>query len=186
MNTLKNNTINLFFMGLFVITLITLLSFQFRDEVVGDFEESNIAKIDINDFVMYQINQNMTDMIVRGTHATQYKDKDVFLNVSLSRSLGDKGVEVINGSVVEHTKKTYTFPSGVHYKRDDGLSFFSQAGVLDTTKEVFYGKGKFNLKNDQGKLIGDDLVFENKSQEFYAKEVKGRYFMEDKASGKQQ
>ena len=179
MNTLKNNTINLFFMGLFIITLVALFSFQFRNEVLSDLEEHNIAKIDISDFVMYQISQDVTDIIIRGAHATQYKDKDIFLDVSLSRSLGKQGIEVVSGSVVNHIKKIYTFPSGVHYERSDGLKFFSENGVLDTIKEVFNGEGKFRLEAREGNIIGRDLVYYNKNQDFYAKDIKGRYLLSE-------
>ncbi len=166
-------------MGIFIITLIALFSFQFRNEVLSDLEEHNIAKIDISDFVMYQISQDVTDVIIHGAHATQYKDKDVFLDVSLSRSLGKQGIEVASGSVVNHTKKKYSFPSGVHYERSDGLKFFSENGVLDTIKEVFNGEGKFRLETKEGSIIGENLIYHNRDQDFYARNIKGRYLISE-------
>ncbi len=202
MDTLKNNTINLFFLGLFVITLLALLSFQFRSEVLDDLEESNIAKIDMSDFVMYQIDANVTNVIIKGEHATQYKDHEIFTNVTLSRYLDSSTpknlstlsltpkeknpsthfIETARGPSVKRVKNTYFFLSGIYYARSDGLEFFSQSGKLDTDKEVFEGEGDFSLKNAQGRVEGKDIVFYNSSQDVKAKDVRGFYTLEDKGA----
>lgn len=179
MNTLKNNIINIFFLILFMITLVGLFAFQFRSEFLEDFQDHNIAKIEVSDFVMYQITKDITDVVISGEHATQYQDKDVFVNVKLSITLPNRDTEVVVGPRVEHVKNLYHFPSGVHYQRSDGLRFYSQDGTLNTDKQVFIGKGDFSLQSKEGDVNGENIIYHNLTQHIQASRIHGRYIWND-------
>ena len=164
-------------MGIFVITLLVLLSFQFRSEILLDTEEGSIAKIQVKDFIMYQIGQETTDTVIQGDQATQYKDYEVFENASLSRSLEKAVFEKVSAPEVYRKQDLYNFSHGVHYERSDGFKFFSEKGLLDTKNEVFRGSGKFQLESEQGEVLGQDILYNNQTQDIQAKKIQGYYLM---------
>lgn len=154
--------------------ILALLFFKPRGEVFIDTDNTDIAKIEVKGFRMYQIKENVTDTIIVGNQAIQYRDHEIFNNILISRFLENGQFEDVRASRVYRKQDIYRFINGVDYKKSDGMSFVSQTGVLNLKTEVFNGKGDFELKNSQGVVNGIDIVYDKKNEIVKAKKIKSK------------
>lgn len=176
---LRSNAIFLFFLALLFLVIIALLFFKPRGEVFVDTDNVDIAKIEMKDFEMHQIKKDITDVIIKGKEAVQYRDYEIFKDILVRRSLENNIIEDIKAKRVHRKDDVYSFFNGVDYQKSDGLSFVSQAGVLNLKTEVFTGKGKFELKNFQGIVEGLDIVYNKKKETIKAQKIKSKIMLEE-------
>ncbi|RDU73214.1 hypothetical protein CQA57_05440 [Helicobacter anseris] len=179
MSFLKNNSMLCFFLVLFFITIFSLFFFKNHNDVFVDADNVDIAKIDVRYFVMHQMKKDIIDTLIEGKDATQYKDYEIFKNVTLSRMLENNLSESIHSNYVHRNKDIYSFYDGVDYKRNDGFSFYSQAGVLNLSREIFKGKGNFSLYGQQGKVLGENIVYDRKNSMIFAQKIHSKILLED-------
>ncbi len=181
LNFLKNNLIGAFFLGLFVLTILSIFLFNAKKgELFADVDSVNLAKIDVHNFMMHQMKSDMIDTLIIGKKATQFKDYETFRDISISRSLDHGLFETILGKIVHRKNNIYSFYSGVEYQRSDALGFYSQSGVLNVPKELFSGKGDFKLESKEGEIVGKNIVYDRKNAMIYAKKIQSKIFLEDK------
>lgn len=174
MNFLRDNTVALFFVGIFVLTLLALFSFKPQGEVFADVDNVDIAKIDMKNFTLHQMKKDIIDTLIVGREATQFRDYETFKEISVSRSLENDEFETIVGQFVHRKDNIYSFYNGVDYRRSDGLGFYSQSGVFNAPRELFTGKGDFTLENTQGIIKGKNIVYDKKNAMIFAKHIRSK------------
>ena len=157
-----------------MLTLLALFSFKPQGEVFADVDNVDIAKIDVKNFTLHQMKKDIIDTMIVGKEATQFRDYEIFKEISVSRSLENGEFETILGQLVHRKDNIYSFYNGVDYRRSDGLKFYSQSGVFNVPKELFTGKGNFMLENMQGIIKGKNIVYDKKNAMIFAKDIRSK------------
>lgn len=168
----SSNNILIFFLVLFIITILSTLFFTPSIDFPKNSNE-NFAKIELNGFNMYQINKNFIDMKIQGSKALEFQDYEIIYDFSASRFNQDKNnlYEYINGEEAIREKNIYRFPEGVVYTKSDGGSFWSERGTYYYQKEQFVGEGKFVFNSVDGIFMGKNIFYDKLAQELKAIDI---------------
>ena len=173
MRILKENQILIFFLFLLGFTFTSFFSFDFSDYEVNRSHEE-LPHIEASHFVLNRFDDKMIEINISGSRAMQYSDRDIFQDFKANRVNDNKQVEMLNGSEVIFKDNVYNFPKGVDYSNDSGLSFFSQSGIYDVSKNIFYGSGEFTINNPDMTTNGLDIVYNKNTEEISAKNISAK------------
>ncbi|PAF41989.1 hypothetical protein [Helicobacter sp. 11S03491-1] len=166
------NSVSKFFLILLGITLGSFFFFA-PSKYLQDTTSPTLAKIELEDFNMYQVNAKSVDMKIEGAKALQFKDYEVLYGFLASRynTQSKESYEYISGEEVVKKGDIYHFPKGATYIKSDGGSFWSQSGTYDYRKEIFKGNGSFILSTLEGNFEGKNIIYNKKIQNITATDI---------------
>lgn len=178
----STNSVLIFFLILLFITLCSVFLFV-PNKSTQDVENVEIAKIELKNFSMYQINGSFVEMKIEGEKGLEFSDHEVIYEFLVSRyGVGNtkKGFDYMSGSEAIKRGNNFEFPNGAIYSKSDGESFWSESGHYDYTRGIFNGKGNFTLSSPMGEFKGKDIVYNQKSRNIQAKDIISQIYLEGK------
>ncbi|MDO7253179.1 hypothetical protein [Helicobacter cappadocius] len=181
----STNSVLNFFLVLLVITLCSFFFFA-PSKYLQENKNNDIAKIELTNFNMYQVNNDFVDMKIEGSKAFQFSDREILYGFLASRynTQSKNTYEYISGDEVIKKGDMYHFPRGAIYIKSDGGSFWSEGGVYNYRKEIFKGEGDFIFNTTEGYFEGEDIIYNKKTQMIKAKDISSKIILETK-EGKQ-
>lgn len=181
----STNSVLNFFLILLAITFCSFFFFAPSKNPQQN-KDTDIAKIELQDFNMYQVTNEFVDMKIEGSRAYQFSDYEILYGFLASRyNTESKNVyEYISGDEVIKRGDKYHFPRGAVYIKSDGGSFWSEGGVYDYRKEIFRGEGDFMFNTTQGYFEGEDIIYNKKTQNIRAKDITSKIILETKKGKK--
>lgn len=176
------NSVLIFFLILLFITLCSVFLFVPTTFIKND-ENTQIAKIELKKFSMYQISESFVEMKIEGERALEFSDYEVIYEFLVSRyRAGDtkKNFEYISGTKVVKKGNNFDFPSGAVYTKSDGENFWSEAGSYNYTARVFRGRGDFYFNSFIGEFRGKDIIYDQKNRNIQAKNIISKIYLGSK------
>ena len=137
-----------------------------------------IAQLELIDFSVQELNATALRTVLQGHHGLRYKDRYEVKKVSFSDNTKeylqsmDAGYGLYKGDII-------TLQEGVHFRREDGLSFSSNEAMYNQRKSLATTKGAFNILYKDSWVRGEKLYYDTKHNIVRSNKVEGVYAMED-------
>ncbi|PAF54436.1 hypothetical protein BKH42_00540 [Helicobacter sp. 13S00482-2] len=175
----STNSVLNFFLILLVITFCSFFFFA-PSKYLQENKNNDIAKIELTDFNMYQVNNDFVDMKIEGSKAFQFSDYEILYGFLASRynPQSKNTYEYISGDEVIKRGDKYHFPRGGIYIKSDRGSFWSEGGIYDYRKEIFKGEGDFIFNTTDGYFEGEDIIYNRRTQNIKAKNINSQIILE--------
>ena len=157
---------------LFLIFSIVIV-FSFNDNFYDTkIVNNDLPKIEINNFIIYQINDENLDLIVNAASAKQFSNFEEFSNVVLKKYANGM-LDTISAPKAIKKGDNIFFDNGVKNIRN-GYSIYSREGVYDLVLNVFKGKDDFNISNEYHNIKGNNISFDSKKGIVEAYDIKAK------------
>ena len=150
--------------------------------------DEEVATLEVNHFTLYSIKESKPELLVVGSKALQYNDREVFFDFFLANYGMQRGekkefrvedIEYFKVGEAIKKKDTYWFYNGIDYLNEGGRSFVAKEGIYDANAQVFDSVGHFEFASYEGEFEGENLHFDGKNQVFYANNPKGKIWLEN-------
>lgn len=133
-----------------------------------------LAQIELNDFIVHEINPRGVKTILGGTHAQRFEDRYVVDDINLT-DRSEQHIENMRADFGVYKASMITLDDHIRFTRDDGIVFEADHATYDLNKSIVRVPGPFVMWQDQDKIKGQDLIYNSKSGDISAKRVKGLY-----------
>ncbi len=163
------NYILVFFIGLLLFSLFSLLLFRYNETSHTYTQE--IPKLEVFHFTLNRFDMQHVDMFIKADKGMQYKDKEIYINFFGSRLNEDLSAETLEGQEVWHIGDVYNFLTGIYYTKSPNIKFFSEKGIYNTKNEVFQGKGRFFIEDTNMTTNGEDIFYDKTTDTITAKNI---------------
>jgi len=163
---------------LIVLSALLMILFLFKPLEIKQRDYKEIPLLDIDTFVMYELNSEGLDTLMSGEKAYRFKDRYVFDFVDFT----DNAKEFIanmkaNSGVYKNNK--INLEGDVFYIREDGLSFETQKLEYNTATNIVKTNEPYVAMMGENSMRGDSLIYNSKTKKFNAKSVSVKYNIED-------
>lgn len=159
-------------MLLFSLSLFVFLEPEKIDKVSGEV----IAQLEIEDFTLYEIDENGVTSVVSGSDAKQYVSHYEVENAHYIENKNKLG-EHLYADHARFEKDIAYLNDNVRYFREDGLSFESDKAIYNTKKEVLYVPDSFVLTQNENVVYGKELHYNSKTGKIKAEEIDANYYI---------
>lgn len=166
-----------FFALLFLLSVSLLVFLTPQELSVSSGKE--MAQLEIEDFIVYELNKDGVKSVVSGTIGKQYAAHYEVKNVHYIENKNKLG-EHLYADNGKFKKDIAYLDDNVRYFREDGLSFESDKAVYNTKKEILHVPTKFVLTQNENVIYGKDLYYYSESGHITAKKIDASYYVEDK------
>lgn len=174
----KIDLILAFFIGLLIFTFSAFFSFSPPNQSYE--KHDNTAKLEAKDFILTRFDYTGINMLIRGSNALQYADREVYYNFIGNRLNDNQETESLEGKEVVHIGDNYDFIQGIHYTKSPYTSFFSERGVYNTATEIFTGQGNFLVENESMTTTGKNIIYDKKTDTTIAQDITTKIFKASK------
>lgn len=164
--------INLFF--LLVAVGLSAILFGFKPIKVKEQEFIDVPVFNVVAFTMYELNEQGLVTLMSGTEGTKYSNryvvndvdytdnsKEYIANIKANKGIYKNDIATMNGDVV--------------YFREDGLAFESQEVIYNKKTSITRSDGDYVLYQNNDKVIGNFLVYNNNKDLIDSKNVTVKY-----------
>jgi len=160
---------------LFSISLFVFLKPQELSHLNG----KEIAQLEIEDFIVYELTKKGVESVLSGTIGRQYSAYYEVENVHYieNKNRLDEHLYADRG---RFEKNIAYLNDNVRYFREDGLSFESSKAIYDTKKELLHVPTSFILTQNENVVYGNELHYNTKTGKIRAQNIDASYYIEDK------
>lgn len=151
------NSVSLFFVFLLILSVIIIFSFD-KNIVTPYVSPGDIPKIELNNFTIYQINNENLLMKLYAKNAKQFDKFDEFSDVLLER-LNNNIIDKITAPIAIRKDNIIFFDQGVNDFRD-GYDIYTTKGIYHIDKNIMEGEGSFSIKGNFQNIIGEDIYYD--------------------------
>jgi len=165
----------------FVLMLVLSLSLfvLLKPESISPSTGEEIAQLEIEDFIVYEIDKTGVTSVVSGTVGKQYTAYYEVENAHYIENKNQLG-EHLYADYAKFEKNIAYLNDNVRYFREDGLSFESNKAVYNTKAEKLYVPDDFILTQNENVVYGKELHYNSKTGKIEAEKIEANYFMDDK------
>lgn len=173
----------IFFLGFLIFSIYFILEPpEGKARIQSNTQEVPILEVD--HFKFYTLFRNQPDMLVVGTKAKQFKDREEFweffltnfdVKSSINQEMGK--IEYFDVKYGIRRGKKYEFYDGFTYSNDEGIKFKSKEGIYLSEQKIFQGNGEFEFENSQGIFNGNNLFYNGQTEELKADLPRGKIWL---------
>jgi len=142
-------------------------------------EEDDIAKMELEDFTLYEINKVGVLSVVSGTLGRQFEEYYEVENAHYIENKNKTG-EHLYSDFGRFEKDVAYLNENVRYFREDGLSFESDHAIYNTKQELLYVPNNFVLTQNENVVYGSELHYNAHTGDIDAKKVDANYYIQEK------
>lgn len=175
----------------FLCILAFSVFFVVRPPEGGERKERNkeeVATLEINQFTLYSIRQSKPELLVVGSKALRFDDREEFYDFFLAnfgfqretkKEFKKQDIEYFSVGYAIKKKEKYWFYNGIDYLNEGGASFVAKEGIYDSEAKIFDSIGRFEFQSQEGDFEGKNLHFDGEKQELDALNPKGKIWLEN-------
>ncbi len=162
---------------IFVVSVIFLLM---QEPYFIDMQKANykFAKIEINDMVDFEMDNDKIFRISSAKSAIRYDDKDVLSDIKMSFLREDFTYDLRAKSGI-YRKNVVRMSDDVSIKRSDGASFLTKEISYDLDRKTFKGDKAFTYESDFLHIEGVGLVYDMDKKNLQANNIHAIYELEN-------
>ena len=138
-----------------------------------------IAQLELIHFSIQELNATTLRSVLKGDHGLRYKDRYEVQKVSFSDNTKEY-LQHMHAGYGIYKDEILKLDNGVHFKREDGLSFTSNEAMFEQKRSIATTKGAFEIRYNDNWVKGKALYYDTKRNIVRSKEVEGVYMLEDK------
>ena len=132
----------------------------------------DIAEVEFNKFIVYEIDQNGTQNRLYGDIGKKYKDRFEIENLKFVRFKPKEELRAKRGIYIKDEIFLY---DDIEYKTKD-FKFYSQIAHYDIKKGIIKSRSKFKLISKSAEIIGTDLIYYRNKGKISAKNIDAKIF----------
>ena len=151
-----------------------MIFFLFKPLQIKEKNFGEIPLLDMNEFVMYELDNQGLHTLMAGKKALRYKDRYVVDYVDFT----DNSKEYISNMKADkglYKNDIVDLEGNVFYVREDGLSFESPTMKYNTKSSVATTKDNYVAYRDQNKMRGTSLEYNSLLKKMKSKKVTINY-----------
>ena len=137
-----------------------------------------LAQIELNRFVVHEVNESGVKTILAGSYAQRFADRYEVSDLNLT-DRSDKHIENMTAKRGVYREPMVYLQDDVNYRRDDGIRFETDSVDYNQTSGRMSTDGAFVLKRGEDRFKGNDLVYNTKRGTISAKQIEGIYILKD-------
>jgi len=166
-----------FFIFLFIFSISLFVFLEPQSYATN--EEDNVPKMELEDFILYEIDKLGVKSVVSGTLGRQF---ETYYEVENAHYIENKNKigEHLYADFGRFEEDVAYLNDNVRYFREDGLSFESDHAIYDTKKELLYVPNNFILTQNENIIYGSELHYNSFTGEIDAKKVNANYYIQEK------
>lgn len=165
------NSVSLFFVFLLFVSIVIIFSFD-KDTVMPHVNVGDIPKIELNNFTIYQINNENLLTKLYARNAKQFDKFEEFSDVILERLNNDIIDKMATKSAIKKDNVIF-FDDGVNNSRD-GYDLYSTKGVYHIDKNILEGNGFFSINGNFQDIKGDNIYYDANTGLLSAKNINAK------------
>jgi len=150
-----------------------------KPEKLKDIKYKETASLEIEDFIVYELDKEGVASVVNGTLGQQFKTHYDIQNAHYIKNKKPYS-EHLYADLGSFKDEIAYLSDNVRYFREDGLSLESDNAVYNTKKENLYIPGSFVLSQNENIVYGKELHYDSKTGKIKAKKIDANYYIEDK------
>lgn len=166
------NSITIFFFILLIASIVVIFSFNQNNNYSYD-SYNNIAKLEINNFILYQISDKDLLLKLKALNAKQYDTFEEFSKVSIDRYVNNK-LDTIYAYNAIKKNDILLFDNGVQDTRDE-YTFYTKEGIYYIKDNVLKGKNAFEINGKEHKITGNNIFYDAKSGIIEAYDIDAKF-----------
>ncbi|RDU64720.1 hypothetical protein [Helicobacter sp. MIT 14-3879] len=154
------NSISLFFILLLISSIVIIFSFD-KNVIYPYSNKNSIPKIEISNFIAYEIGSKSLISKLSGKNAKQFDDFEEITDVEFYRN-DNNSFDVLKAHSAIKKDNIVYFNNGVNNKRN-GYDLYSKVAIYHIDKKLLEGKDDFSIKSDFENVIGKNLYYDYKN-----------------------
>jgi len=162
--------------------MMLLLSFALfvflRPEAVVKSDDKEIAQLELEDFMVYEMDKNGVTSVVSGSSGKQFTKYYEVENAHYIENKNQLGEHLYADKARFENDIAY-LDDNVRYFREDGLSFESDKAIYNTKKEHLFVPDKFVLTQNENVIYGKKLNYHSKTGKIKAQKIDANYYIEE-------
>lgn len=147
-----------------------------RPEVLVKPSGEEVAQLELEDFILYEIDKTGVTSVVSGTSGKQYETRYEVENAHYIENKNKLG-EHLYADRARFEEDIAYLNENVRYFREDGLSFESDKAVYDTLNEKLYVPDDFVLTQNENVIYGKELHYDSKTGKIKADTIDANYYI---------
>jgi len=151
-----------------------MILFLFKPLDIKQREDKEIPLLDIDTFVMYELNNQGLDTMMTGEKALRFKDRYVFDFVDFTDNAKEFIANMKANSGV-YKSNTIDLEGDIVYVREDGLTFETQTMSYNTKDSIVKTDDPYVAYMDEHEMRGVSLMYNSLKKELYSKSVTVKY-----------
>jgi hypothetical protein len=165
-------SINVFFLLLTGLLIGMFSYFSPNDRLMQESRE--IPKIELTDFILYEISPKRIDHILEGKEGKKFDEYYVVTSAKFSDNTKNL-FQTIRSDNAVYRNDIIRADGNVHYIREDGMEFRSHEGTYNTKESLIATKGSFVITQNANRIDGTALNYNTKFDTVSANQVRGSY-----------
>jgi len=142
-------------------------------------EPGELAQIELDRFVVYEVTTTGVKTILGGSHALRFADRYEVSDLNLT-DRSKEHIETMWAKFGIYREPLVSLRENVHYERDDGIDFETGSADYNRSSGQMVAAGPFVLWQGHDRVEGEDLIYNSQSGEISAKKIVGNYTVKDK------
>lgn len=164
--------LNLFF--ILILALLLGMFTYFSPKYAGVQTTQEIPKIELKDFVLYEVSSAGTLHILEGAEGKKFEDRYTLTSAKFSDNTRPL-LQSVSASDVIYKGEIIDLRGNVHYVREDGLEFRSREGRYDTKRSLVQTRGAFTITQNSNRIDGNQLNLNNELDTVSANRIRVSY-----------
>ncbi len=161
-------SIRVFFVAIFV--GLVAIFFGFKPLHVDEKTTKEIAQVEVENFVLYELDTKSLQTLMVGKNAKKYEKRYVVKNIDYTDN-GEKFIANIKAKNGLYKGDIIDLRGDVHYVREDGLSLETQHIIYDQKTKVAVADTKYILHKNNSVARGTYLMFDSKQDRIKSKNI---------------
>lgn len=157
------NSVSLFFAALLLLSIIIIFSFD-KNAVSPYASSSSVPKIEVGDFVAYEIDEKSLLSKLVGGNAKQFDSYEEISNAEFYRKSSDSenssGFDVLKAPTAIRKDNIIYFDNGVHSQKN-GYDMYSKIAVYNVNSKLLDGKEDFSIVSKFDNIQGQNLYYDS-------------------------
>lgn len=154
------NSVTLFFI-LLLFASISAVFILSSSRISSYFNNQDIPKIELNNFTLYQINNENLIMRLNAKNAKQFDKFEEMSDLTLEQ-LNNNVLDKITAPSAIKNGDTIFFDNGVKNNRED-YELFTKRGIYKINKNSFEGMDNFYIISQNENITGDNIFYDRKN-----------------------
>lgn len=137
-----------------------------------------IPVIELQNFTIYELDQEGLKSIFGGANSKRYSDRDVVEKIDFTDST-NRLITNIKAGKGTHKPQDILLEDEVVYTREDGLTFKSEAAHYEKNSSIFSTDQEFVIYRGESFAVGKALIYDSKSKITNAQNIKTIYQLQE-------
>ena len=150
----------------------------FKPIAVNVADPGELAQIELDRFIVYEVTPAGVKTILAGTHALRFPDRYEVNDLNLT-DRSDEHTENMRADFGVYKEPLIFLQDNVRYERDDGIVFTTGSADYNRTSGMLAANGPFVLWQGQDRVKGSDLRYNTQLGEISAEKIVGNYMLKD-------